>query len=87
MVIRIATQNEYAQLVELDDHISTEMLADQSDQGEILVVMENMSVIGWLRYGYFWDKSPFYEYADRHRRLSPSRHRQTTGYLLRNPVT
>lgn len=39
--------------------ISTEMLAHKIDQGEILVVMENMSVIGWLRYGYFWDNLPF----------------------------
>jgi hypothetical protein len=59
MVIRIATQNEYAQLVELDHPISTEMLAHKIDQGEILVVIENMSVIGWLRYGYFWDNIPF----------------------------
>lgn len=39
--------------------ISTEILAHKIDQGEILVVMENISVIGWLRYGYFWDNIPF----------------------------
>jgi ribosomal protein S18 acetylase RimI-like enzyme len=29
------------------------------DQGEIIVAIKNTSVIGWLRYGYFWDSIPF----------------------------
>ncbi|HVF24619.1 MAG TPA: GNAT family N-acetyltransferase [Anaerolineales bacterium] len=59
MNISIATQNEYVQLVELDHHISTEMMKDKIDQGEIIIATENTSVIGWLRYGYFWDSIPF----------------------------
>jgi hypothetical protein len=59
MDIRIASQNEYRQLVELDHHISAEMLAHKIDEGEIIVAIENTSIIGWLRYGYFWDSIPF----------------------------
>jgi ribosomal protein S18 acetylase RimI-like enzyme len=59
MNISIATRNEYAQLVELDHHISTDMMNYKIDQGEIIVAIKNTSVIGWLRYGYFWDSIPF----------------------------
>jgi len=59
MNISIATRNEYAQLVELDHHISTDMMKYKIDQGEIIVAIKNTSVIGWLRYGYFWDSIPF----------------------------
>ena len=59
MNINIATQNEYAQMVELDHHISAEKMKDKIDQGEVIVATENTSVIGWLRYGYFWDSIPF----------------------------
>lgn len=59
MNIRIATRNEYTLLVELDHHISKEMIAHKIDQGEIIVAMEGLSVIGWMRYGYFCDSIPF----------------------------
>jgi ribosomal protein S18 acetylase RimI-like enzyme len=59
MDIRIATQNEYEQLAELDRHISKETMRRKIDQGEVIVALEEISVIGWLRYGYFWDSIPF----------------------------
>jgi ribosomal protein S18 acetylase RimI-like enzyme len=59
MEIRIATQDEYAQLVKLDHHISVHMLAHKIEQGEIIIVIDNGAVTGWLRYGYFWDSIPF----------------------------
>lgn len=59
MNISIATRNEYAQLVELDHHISTDMMKYKIDHGEVIVAIKNTSVIGWLRYGYFWDSIPF----------------------------
>lgn len=59
MNISIATQNQFAQLVELDHHISAEMMKNKIDQGEIIIATENTLVIGWLRYGYFWDNIPF----------------------------
>lgn len=59
MIIQIATQNEYAQLTKLDHHISKEMMKRKIEQEEVLVSMESTTVIGWLRYGYFWDSIPF----------------------------
>jgi len=59
MNIRMASRREYGQLVELDHHISIEMVAHKIDEGEIIVAMEDGSVIGWLRFGYFWDSIPF----------------------------
>ena len=59
MDIRIATEIEYAQLVKLDHHISEEILARKIEQGEVIVAVEDGTVIGWLRYGYFWDSIPF----------------------------
>ena len=59
MIIQIATQNEYAQLTKLDYHISKEMMKRKIEQEEVLVSMESTTVIGWLRYGYFWDSIPF----------------------------
>jgi ribosomal protein S18 acetylase RimI-like enzyme len=59
MNISIATRNEYSQLVELDHHISTAMMKNKIDQGEIIVAIKDTSVIGCLRYGYFWDSIPF----------------------------
>jgi GNAT superfamily N-acetyltransferase len=59
MDIRIATQNDYIQLARLDHHLSEEMLARKIEQGEVIVALENAAVIGWLRYGHFWDSIPF----------------------------
>ena len=59
MNIRIATQNEYAQLAALDHHISKDRVAHKIDQGEVIVAMQDALVIGWLRYGYFWDSIPY----------------------------
>jgi ribosomal protein S18 acetylase RimI-like enzyme len=59
MNIRIATQAEYEQLAKLDHHISKEMLAHKIDQEEVIVAMKDTLVIGWLRYGYFWDSIPY----------------------------
>lgn len=55
MNIRIATQSEFAQLTELDHHISQGMMRCKVGQGEVIIAMEESSMIGWLRYGYFWD--------------------------------
>jgi len=59
MNIRIATQEEYAQLAELDYHISKAMVAHKIKQGEVIVAMQDTVVIGLLRYGYFWDSIPY----------------------------
>lgn len=54
-----ATEKEFAKLVELDHHISKDILAKKLDAGEIIVAMDDLLVIGWLQYGHFWDITPF----------------------------
>jgi ribosomal protein S18 acetylase RimI-like enzyme len=59
MDIRIAAREDYSQLARLDHHISPAVLARKIEQREVIVAVENGVVIGWLRYGYFWDSIPF----------------------------
>ena len=54
-----ATDADYAQLVGLDHHATPEIIEQKIAQGEILVARQGDVVIGWLRYGYFWDTIPF----------------------------
>lgn len=46
-------------LREVDKHISGERLKKKLEDGEILLLMEEEKIIGWLRYSYFWDEHPF----------------------------
>jgi ribosomal protein S18 acetylase RimI-like enzyme len=54
-----ATDADYAQLVGLDHHATPAIIEHKIAQGEILVARHGDAVIGWLRYGYFWDTIPF----------------------------
>lgn len=54
MDIRIATKDDYIQLARLDHHIAEEMLARKIGQGEVIVAVESGTVIGRLRFGYFY---------------------------------
>ena len=42
-----------------DKHISDEMLYRKIKAGEVIIVKAADEIIGWLRYGYFWDSIPF----------------------------
>jgi ribosomal protein S18 acetylase RimI-like enzyme len=57
--IAIATNAEYDQLADLDRHVTPNVIAEKITRGEILVALTGVTVIGWLRYGYFWDSIPF----------------------------
>jgi ribosomal protein S18 acetylase RimI-like enzyme len=61
MEVRIATATavEYDQLVQLDRHVTPGVITQKIIRGEILVACTGSAVIGWLRYGYFWDSIPF----------------------------
>jgi ribosomal protein S18 acetylase RimI-like enzyme len=59
MDIRIATSAEYAQIIRLDHHVRPAIISRKIGDGQILVACESTTVIGWLRYGYFWDTIPF----------------------------
>lgn len=54
-----ATVNDLAWLQEQDMHISKDVLKYKIDASEIIVAQEGNTIIGWLRYGLFWDHTPF----------------------------
>ncbi|MCG8541714.1 MAG: GNAT family N-acetyltransferase [Clostridia bacterium] len=42
-----------------DEHISSEMLYRKIKDNEVIIAKIDNRIIGWLRYGYFWDSIPF----------------------------
>ncbi|WP_432662974.1 GNAT family N-acetyltransferase [Wukongibacter baidiensis] len=46
-------------LKEYDNHISPEMLCKKIEDKEVIIAKISDKIIGWLRYGYFWDSIPF----------------------------
>ena len=39
------------------------MITKKIEDAEIIVVLDNEQNIGWLRFNYFWDEIPYYEYV------------------------
>ncbi len=68
MNIRLANENDVNILANFDQHISEKVLETKIKNNEILIVTKGSKVIGWLRYGLFWDEHPFmnllYIFAD-----------------------
>ncbi|MGO4494983.1 GNAT family N-acetyltransferase [Paenibacillus sp. 2RAB27] len=60
MEIAIATNSDYGYLKERDHHILQSLLLHKIKRNEIYILRdENENNIGWMRYGYFWDNTPF----------------------------
>jgi len=59
MNIRIANDNDLDILSHMDKHIDKEELKRIISVGRVYVIEENNKFIGWLRYGMFWDNTPF----------------------------
>jgi len=59
MIIRLVENTDYLWLKEHDKHISDETLKNKITAKEIYVAQEGSELIGWLRYGLFWDNMPF----------------------------
>jgi len=45
-------------LVENDSHIRPDVIQKKIKQNEILIVRDQGQIVGWLRFGYFWDIIP-----------------------------
>ncbi len=56
--IRYARKSDLEILKTLD-HISNEEIEYIIERRRIIVMMAGESIIGWLRYGLFWDNTPF----------------------------
>jgi GNAT superfamily N-acetyltransferase len=58
--IRFATEADYETIRTRDHHISEDIILNKINQKEIYVLQnEDNAIIGWLRYGLFWDNTPF----------------------------
>lgn len=58
-MILIAKETDFDFLIKVDKHISEERLRKKIEDREILLVIEEGEVLGWLRFSYFWDEYPF----------------------------
>lgn len=54
-----ATPEESDYLVQHDHHIPPEVMAQKIAAGQVLIVRVDGKIVGWLRYGFFWDALPF----------------------------
>ncbi|MCR8644478.1 GNAT family N-acetyltransferase [Paenibacillus sp. N1-5-1-14] len=59
MIIKYATDNDYTYILERDKHIVEELIKRKIDNQEILIIRDFDTNIGWMRFGYFWDNTPF----------------------------
>jgi len=60
MNIEYATAQDFQYIVDMDKHISRELIRTKISEKEIIFVRDVANKnIGWLRYGYFWDNTPF----------------------------
>ena len=59
MSIRIAELSDLPFLKQYDKHISETELRNAIIQKHILIAETNGKTVGWLRYNYFWDNTPF----------------------------
>ncbi|MGG7098503.1 GNAT family N-acetyltransferase [Clostridium sardiniense] len=60
MKIEYASELDFQYILDNDKHISKELLNTKIKTKEIIIVRNHDNKnIGWLRYGYFWDNTPF----------------------------
>jgi GNAT superfamily N-acetyltransferase len=58
--IGYACENDFQYILENDRHILKELIGRKIRDKEIIVARDfDGSNIGWLRFGYFWDNTPF----------------------------
>ncbi|MBP1906348.1 GNAT superfamily N-acetyltransferase [Paenibacillus turicensis] len=60
MKIDFATDSDYEYIRNQDRHLSESLILSKIKGNEIYIVRdEEDHNIGWMRYGYFWDNTPF----------------------------
>lgn len=60
MKILYASETDFQYILENDKHLSKELIKSKIKGKEIVTVREqDCKIIGWLRYSYFWDNTPF----------------------------
>ncbi|SFS40763.1 hypothetical protein [Paenibacillus sp. 453mf] len=59
MKIDFATEAGYTYIADRDKHIAKSLIASKIRDNEIFILRDSSEVMGWMRYGYFWDNIPF----------------------------
>jgi ribosomal protein S18 acetylase RimI-like enzyme len=60
MKIGYANEEDFQYMLDNDKHISKNLIENKLKGKEIITVRDQCGkIIGWLRYGYFWDNTPF----------------------------
>ena len=59
IIIDFATVQSMDFLKANDRHIPPELLIEKVQRKEIILAKNAGKIIGWLRFGYFWDQYPF----------------------------
>lgn len=60
MKIVVATNSDFRYLQEHDRHILQSLILQKIKGNEIYILRDkDENNIGWMRYGYFWDNTPF----------------------------
>jgi len=59
MKIDFATNIDYLYILDRDKHIVETLIRSKINEKEILILRDEGKEIGWMRYGYFWDNTPF----------------------------
>lgn len=59
LVIRIADERDIGRIAPLDRHIARDELRQVILRERMLVAELGGAFVGWLRYGLFWDNTPF----------------------------
>lgn len=60
MKFEYASELNFQFILDNDRHISKELIRTKLKENEILVVRsQDSKIIGWLRFSYFWDNTPF----------------------------
>lgn len=60
MKIEYGSESDFQFILDNDRHISKELIKNKLREKEIIIAKnQENQIIGWLRYGYFWDNIPF----------------------------
>ncbi|MNW30653.1 putative N-acetyltransferase YjaB [compost metagenome] len=57
--IDFAMESDYEYISLRDKHIHKSLIRSKIKQNEILIIRDGDQEIGWMRYGFFWDNTPF----------------------------
>lgn len=60
MKIEYADEIDFKFILDNDRHVSKQLIKNKLKEKEIIIAKDqNDKVIGWLRFNYFWDNTPF----------------------------